>query len=81
MAARAAGVEPPASLTLEDRDGWLDLLMVERVQPHLGVERPLLLFDYPASQAALARIRAEVPPVADRFELLVSGIEVANGYH
>ncbi len=80
-AARACGIEPPASLTAEDRDGWLDLLMVERIQPHLGVERPLLLFDYPASQAALARIRFDVPPVAERFELFVGGVELANGYH
>jgi lysyl-tRNA synthetase class 2 len=80
-AARACGIEPPASLALEDRDGWLDLLMVERIQPRLGGERPVLLFDYPASQAALARIRPENPPVAERFELYVAGIELANGYH
>jgi lysyl-tRNA synthetase class 2 len=80
-AARACGVEPPASLAVEDRDGWLDLLMVERVQPRLGIERPVLLFDFPASQAALARIRLDDPPVAERFELYVAGIEVANGYH
>jgi lysyl-tRNA synthetase class 2 len=79
--ARACGIEAPASLAAEDRDGWLDLLMVERIQPQLGVERPVLLFDYPASQAALARIRPEDPPVAERFELYVAGIELANGYH
>jgi elongation factor P--(R)-beta-lysine ligase len=55
--------------------------MVERIQPQLGVERPTLLYDYPASQAALARIRPQEPPVAERFELYVSGIELANGYH
>ena len=75
------GIEAPASLGSEDRDGWLDLLMVERVQPHLGVERPTLLYDYPASQAALARVRPGNPPVAERFELFVAGIELANGYH
>jgi elongation factor P--(R)-beta-lysine ligase len=80
-AARACGIEPPASLAIEDRDGWLDLMMVERIQPQLGHERPVLLFDYPASQAALARIRAGDPPVAERFELFVAGIELANGYH
>jgi lysyl-tRNA synthetase class 2 len=80
-AARACGIESPASLAVEDRDGWLDLLMVERIQPHLGVERPALLFDFPASQAALARIRFDAPPVAERFELYVAGIELANGYH
>jgi lysyl-tRNA synthetase class 2 len=80
-AARAAGIQPPASLSLDDRDGWLDLLMVERIQPHLGIEQPVLLYDYPASQAALARVRPGDPPVAERFELYVAGLELANGYH
>lgn len=76
-------IQPPESLDREDRDGWLDLLMVERVQPHLGIDRPTLLYDYPASQAALARIRQDEnsPPVAERFELFIDGIELANGYH
>ncbi len=81
QAARAFDVAVPASLAEEDRDGWLDLLLVDRVQPHLGVGRPVLLFDYPATQAALARIRPGDPPVAERFELYVGGIELANGYH
>jgi elongation factor P--(R)-beta-lysine ligase len=80
-AARKQGIQPPASLASDDRDGWLDLLLVERVQPHLGLDRPVLLYDYPASQAALSRIRKDDPPVAERFELYVSGIELANGYH
>ncbi len=78
---RALGIEAPASMSPDDRDGWLDLILVERIQPHLGVERPTLLYDYPASQAALARIRRDNPPVAERFELYVAGIELANGYH
>ncbi len=77
------GIEAPASMSLDDRDGWLDLLLVERIQPHLGELRPALLYDYPASQAALAQIRrdANSPPVAERFELYFHGIELANGYH
>ena len=55
--------------------------MVERIQPHLGQDRPTLLYDYPASQAALARVRPGDPPVAERFELYIGGIEIANGYH
>jgi lysyl-tRNA synthetase class 2 len=39
------------------------------------------VYDYPASQAALARVRPGDPPVAERFELYVRGIELANGYH
>ncbi|MEN6459026.1 MAG: EF-P lysine aminoacylase EpmA [Thermoguttaceae bacterium] len=81
QAVRASGIEAPASLDPGDRDGWLDLLMVERVQPHLGVERPALFHDYPASQAALARVRPDDPRVAERFELYIRGIELANGYH
>lgn len=80
-AAKACGVEAPASLSVEDRDGWLDLLLVEQVQPHLGRRRPTILYDYPATQAALARVRTGEPPVAERFELFVSGMELANGYH
>jgi lysyl-tRNA synthetase class 2 len=79
--AHRLGVVVPASLDLEDRDSWLDLLMAERVQPHLGLARPLIVFDYPASQAALARVRTEDPPVAERFELYDRGIELANGYY
>lgn len=75
------GIAAPSSLTIEDRDGWLDLLLSERVQPTLGVERPTILYDYPASQSALARIRNDDPPVAERFELFVAGVELANGYH
>ena len=79
--ARKSGVEIPASLRADDRDGWLDLLLVERVQPHLGHDRPAIVYDYPASQAALARVRPGPPAVAERFELYVAGIELANGYH
>jgi len=75
------GIVPPASLSNQDRDGWLDLLLTERVRPHLGQKRPVILYDYPATQAALARVRPDEPPVAERFELFISGIELANGYH
>jgi lysyl-tRNA synthetase class 2 len=71
----------PDSLAADDRDGWLNLLLAELVEPHLGMERPEFLIDYPASQAAIARIRDEHPPVAERFELYIGGIELCNGYH
>ena len=65
-----------------DRDGLLNLLLVELVEPHLGRGQPTILYDYPATQAALARVRdANSMPVAERFELYVDGIELANGYH
>jgi lysyl-tRNA synthetase class 2 len=75
------GIVPPASLGAEDRDGWLDLLLVELVEPTLGRPRPTILYDYPPSQAALAQVRASDPPVAERFELYADGMELANGYH
>jgi lysyl-tRNA synthetase class 2 len=78
---RERDVAVPESLSESDRDGWLDLLLVELVQPHLGHRRPVIVYDYPASQAALARVRAGPPEVAERFELYVDGIELANGYH
>ncbi len=63
------------------RDVVLDLLMSHVVGPELGCERPLVLYDFPASQAALARIRHDDPPVAERFEIFWRGIELANGFH
>ena len=81
LAVERRGIAAPASLRYDDRDGWLDLLLVECVQPHLGHPRPVIVYDYPASQAALARVRPGDPEVAERFELFVSGIELANGYH
>lgn len=75
------GLSPPASLPPDDRDGWLDFLLVELIQGQLGQGRPTLLYHYPPSQAALAKVTADVPPVAERFELYVAGIELANGYH
>ena len=74
-------VSIPESLDTTDRDGWLNLLLAELVEPKLGIERPEFLYDYPASQAALAVIRPEDPPVAERFELYIAGIELCNGYH
>jgi len=75
---------PPGSLGSQsdgDRDGWLNFLLAELVEPQLGRERPAILCDYPASQAALSIIRDDDPPVAERFELYFRGIELANGYH
>ncbi len=81
--ARSHNLEVPDSLPAGDRDGWLNLLLAELVEPHLGTERPTFLHDYPASQAALAVLRKDAgqPPVAERFELYISGVELCNGYH
>lgn len=63
------------------RDDWLDLLMSHLIQPALPNNRVLLVYDYPPSQCALARIRNDAQPVAERFELFVGSLEIANGYH
>ena len=68
----------PEGLT---RDDWLDLLMTHRLQPAFPRDQLLAVYDYPASQCALARIRADDPPVAERFELYLGPLELANGYH
>ncbi|MFT3762825.1 MAG: EF-P lysine aminoacylase EpmA [Pseudoxanthomonas sp.] len=64
-----------------DRDDWLDLLMTHKLQPSFAQDRLLAVYDYPASQCALARLRESDPPVAERFELYLGPLELANGYH
>ncbi len=65
----------------EERDGCLDLLMSMVVGPRLGAGRLTFVYDYPASQAALARVRGHDPDVAERFEVYLDGVELANGFH
>ena len=67
---------------LADDDTWSDILsrvLVEKVEPHLGHGRPTILDRYPAAEAALAR-PAHDPREAERFELYVCGVELANGF-
>lgn len=64
-----------------DRDAWLDLLLSTMVCPAFPPNRLTLIHDYPASQAALARVRPGDPPVAERFELYWGPLELANGFH
>lgn len=65
-----------------ERDDWLDLLMTHRLQPAFAADTLLAVHDYPASQCALARIRGDGgDAVAERFELYLGPIELANGYH
>jgi lysyl-tRNA synthetase class 2 len=73
----SANIDVPRDL-LDDRDACLDLIMSTLVGPRLGQGRLAFIYDYPASQAALARIRG---PVASRFEAYLNGIELANGFH
>jgi lysyl-tRNA synthetase class 2 len=74
-------IPAPRSLAGDDLDGWRNLLLAEVVEPWLARQPAVILYDYPASQAALARVRPGVPDVAERFELYLSGSELCNGYH
>ena len=79
----AAGVNVPSGMQADDRDEWLNLLLATRVEPHLGRDRPEILYYYPASQASLAKVATTDAghDVAERFELYYRGIELANGFH
>ncbi len=70
------------SLSLDQalHDHLFDQVMVEEIEPHLGVNTPTFLYDYPASLAALARLKPGNPSIAERFEIYVGGIELANGF-
>jgi lysyl-tRNA synthetase class 2 len=65
----------------EDRDTLLQLLFSIGVEAKIGQQVPAFVYDFPASQAALAKINPNDPRVADRFEVYFKGIELANGFH
>ncbi len=73
----AAGIE------IATNDNWADIfskILVSKVEPQLGNGRPTVLFEYPRCEAALARATPHDPRVAERFELYVCGVELANGF-
>ncbi len=72
------GLDPPEGL---DRDALLDLILGVRIAPELGQGRLDFIEDFPVNQAALARIRPGSPPVAERFECFLDGMEIANGFN
>ncbi|MGZ3614457.1 MAG: EF-P lysine aminoacylase EpmA [Thermodesulfobacteriota bacterium] len=57
-----------------------DEIMVQDIEPNLGVEKPTFIYDYPAERGALALLKKEDPTVAERFELYIGGLELANGF-
>ncbi|MDE2447233.1 MAG: EF-P lysine aminoacylase GenX [Alphaproteobacteria bacterium] len=64
-------------------ESWSDIfsrILVEKVEPHLGIGRITVLYEYPACEAALARVCAHDDRVAERFELYACGVELANGF-
>ncbi|WP_315797358.1 EF-P lysine aminoacylase EpmA [Bradyrhizobium sp. SZCCHNRI3043] len=80
---RAALAQAAAGkIRISDDDTWSDLfskVLVEHVEPHLGQGRLTVLYEYPAPEAALARVAAD-PRVAERFEVYACGVELANGF-
>jgi lysyl-tRNA synthetase class 2 len=78
----AAAVRALELRTASD-DTWADLfsrVLTERIEPRLGQGRATILYDYPVPEAALARVSAGDPRVAERFELYCCGVELANGF-
>ena len=72
-----------ASVAIAADDSWGDIfsrILAERVEPHLGVGRATLLYEYPLPQAALARAKSGSDKVAERFELYACGVELGNAF-
>ena len=63
-----------------DRRGLLDLALGTAIVPALPQNRLIYIYDFPADQASLARLKDSDPPVAARFEVFINGIELANGF-
>ena len=81
---RAALAQAAAGkVRVAEDDTWSDIfskVLVEHVEPHLGQGRLTILFEYPSPEAALARVKADDPRVAERFEVYACGVELANGF-
>ncbi len=80
---RLAGELRRAGIRFAADDSWADLfsrVLVEKIEPHLGVDRPTILCEYPVCEAALARPSPSDPRVAERFELYACGVELANAF-
>ena len=70
----------PISLQEALHQDRFDEILVEYIEPRLGIDRPTFIYDYPAKLAALAKIKKSDPNVAERFELYIGGLELANGF-
>lgn len=57
-----------------------DEVMVRDIEPGLGIEKPVILYDYPYERRSLARLKKEAPAIAERFELYLGGLEIANAF-
>ncbi len=70
--------QTPATEAL--KEDLFNEIMVQNVEPNLGAGKPTFIYDYPAQCGALARLKQEDPTVAERFELYMGGVELANGF-
>lgn len=70
----------PISMTEALNKDLFDEVMVKEIEPKLGIKKPTFLYDYPGERGALARLKQEDQDVAERFELYIGGLELANGF-
>jgi lysyl-tRNA synthetase class 2 len=78
-----AGAVASAGIRVADDDGWPDVfsrVIVEKIEPNLGIGRPAILYEYPLAEAALSRPKPGDPRLAERFELYACGVELANAF-
>jgi lysyl-tRNA synthetase class 2 len=68
------------AMTAAFEQNSFDEVMVRDIEPQLGLDKPTFLYDYPAERGSLARLRADNPSLAERFELYIAGLELANGF-
>ena len=81
--AALAAAATAVGIRCDSDDGWTDVysrVLVERIEPHLGRGRATILYEYPAHEAALARVVAHDRRVAERFEFYACGVELANAF-
>ena len=79
----AAAAKNKLDMTFSPEDRWEDIffkIFLARIEPELGVGAPTILYDYPLSMAALSRVHGEDSRLAERFEVYVCGLELANGF-
>jgi lysyl-tRNA synthetase class 2 len=79
----ASGLSQASGVAMHPGDTWDDVffrVMFDKIEPHLGVRRATILCEYPIHMAALARAKPDDPRVAERFELYVCGVELANAF-
>jgi len=80
---KVLGIELAAGDLELNRDGWLDMIMSHKVEKALPQNQLVFIYNYPASQAALAKLNKDDngQRIAERFEVYLNGLELANGYH